>query len=107
MLLRSGEDDGEEAEPESPPPNAIGALNVPKRSIYCLDLRIEARPEIFLSEIRRIAREATVETVSLDFFGLKRVVGFPRWAPFRSPRPNRRRPSKRISLALRSAAGIR
>jgi len=70
VLLRSGdEDEDEEVEPEPPSPEAIGALNVPKRSIYALDLRIEAKPEVFLSEIRRIAREATVETVSLDLFG--------------------------------------
>ena len=46
------------------------ALNVPNRSVYAIDLRIEAKPEVFLSEIRRIVREATVETVTLDFFGL-------------------------------------
>ncbi|QDT56076.1 Ferredoxin-2 [Caulifigura coniformis] len=70
VLLRSGDDDEDEPEPEAPSPNAIGALQVPNRSIYVLDLRIDAKPEVFLSEIRRIARESTVETVSLDFFGL-------------------------------------
>ncbi|HVJ67104.1 MAG TPA: ferredoxin family protein [Caulifigura sp.] len=70
VLLRSGEEDEEDAEPEAASPDALGALNVPNRSVYALDLRIEAKPEVFLSEIRRIAREATVETVSLDFFGL-------------------------------------
>jgi NAD-dependent dihydropyrimidine dehydrogenase PreA subunit len=70
VLLRSGEEDEEEeAEPEAPSPDAIGALNVPNRSVYAIDLRIEAKPEVFLSEIRRISRESTVETVSLDFFG--------------------------------------
>lgn len=69
VLLRSGDEDEEEEAEPSPSPDALGALNVPKRSIYALDLRIEAKPEVFLSEIRRIAREATVETVSLDFFG--------------------------------------
>ncbi len=68
VLLRSA-DAEEDDEPEAPPPGAIGALNVPKRSLFALDLRIEAKPEVFLSEIRRIARETTVETVSLDFFG--------------------------------------
>jgi len=70
VLLRSGDEDEEEPVPEAPSPDAIGAVKVPNRSLYALDLRIEAKPEVFLSEIRRIAREATVETVSLDFFGL-------------------------------------
>ncbi|HVJ85536.1 MAG TPA: ferredoxin family protein [Caulifigura sp.] len=68
VLLRSG-DEEEEEEPPEPSPDAIGALKVPNRTIFAIDLRIGATADVFLSEIRRISREATVETVTLDLFG--------------------------------------
>lgn len=43
----------------------IGSTDVPKRFIYCLDLRIRNRAEPFVEEVRRIAREQTTETVDL------------------------------------------
>jgi ferredoxin len=50
------EDDDEEAgEPE--PPRGIGAVNVPDRHIYCLDLRDHAGHEVYVEEVRRIAAE--------------------------------------------------
>jgi NAD-dependent dihydropyrimidine dehydrogenase PreA subunit len=42
-------------EPE--PPKGIGALNVPDRTIYCLDLRDHNQHEPYVQEIRRIAGE--------------------------------------------------
>src|SRR5262249_29873092 len=39
------------------PPKGIGALNVPDRTIYCLDLRDRNHHEPFVEEIRRIAAE--------------------------------------------------
>ncbi|MFN4261075.1 MAG: ferredoxin family protein [Gemmataceae bacterium] len=47
------EDDGGEPEP----PQGIGALDVPDRHIYCLDLRDFANHQPYLEEIRRIAEE--------------------------------------------------
>ena len=61
----AGDDDGTPAE-EEVRPNAIGALDVPKRKLYCLDLRDQSEPRVYLDEIRRIAREASVQTVGLD-----------------------------------------
>jgi len=61
----AGDDDGTPAEEEARP-NAIGALDVPKRKLYCLDLRDQSEPRVYLDEIRRIAREASVQTVGLD-----------------------------------------
>jgi hypothetical protein len=61
----AGEDDGTPAEEEARP-NAIGALDVPKRKLYCLDLRDQSEPRVYLDEIRRISREASVQTVGLD-----------------------------------------
>src|SRR5690606_32860585 len=72
VLLRSAEED-EEEEPSSEADDAadgIGALDVPDRSIFALDLRIDAKPEVFLTEIRRIAREASVEVQPLTLTGL-------------------------------------
>src|SRR4051812_9457187 len=48
-------DDEEAATPE--PPKGIGALNVPDRFIYCLDLRDSNNHGAFVEEIRRIAAE--------------------------------------------------
>ncbi len=49
------EDDEEAGAP--PPAKGIGALDVPKRSIYCLDLRDFNQADPYLAEIRRIADE--------------------------------------------------
>ncbi len=46
-------------------PNAVGAWDVPNRRIYCVDLRDNAAPDVYLDEIRRIARESSVQTVDL------------------------------------------
>lgn len=52
----SVDDDDEEAgEPQ--PPKGIGALDVPDRRIYCLDLRDANKHDPFVEEIRRIAEE--------------------------------------------------
>ncbi len=51
----SDDDDEEAGEPE--PPKGIGALDVPGRHIYCLDLRDANQHDAFVEEIRRIAEE--------------------------------------------------
>jgi hypothetical protein len=48
-------DDDESAEPE--PPKGIGAVDVPDRYIYCLDLRDHSDHTVYLEEVRRIAAE--------------------------------------------------
>jgi NAD-dependent dihydropyrimidine dehydrogenase PreA subunit len=53
----SAEDDEEEEAGEPEPPRGIGALDVPDRYIYCLDLRDFNNQEPYLQEIRRIADE--------------------------------------------------
>lgn len=50
----NADDDDDEA-PE--PPKGIGALDVPDRHIYCLDLRDSNDHEVFVQEVRRIALE--------------------------------------------------
>jgi hypothetical protein len=56
--------DDAEGEPE-PPKETLGALNVPDRRIYCLDLRDHADPKTYLDEIKRIAAESAVRIVDL------------------------------------------
>ncbi len=63
-LLNREEEDSE----EQPEPQGIGALDVPKRKLYCVDLRDHQQPTVYLDEIRRIARENTVQT--FDLMGL-------------------------------------
>ncbi|HUG92710.1 MAG TPA: ferredoxin family protein, partial [Planctomycetaceae bacterium] len=57
------EDDDEAAEREES--QGIGAVNVLDRRIYCIDLRGSADPRVYLDEVRRIARESSVQTVNL------------------------------------------
>ena len=75
-LLKSphGEDEDDEVEnleneeDQQPPedrPNALGGYDLPDRKIYCLDLRDHADANVYLDEIRRIARETSVQTVEL------------------------------------------
>lgn len=52
------EDDEDETEEAKEPSKGIGALEVPDRHIYCVDLRDGNNPEPFLEEIRRIAAES-------------------------------------------------
>jgi NAD-dependent dihydropyrimidine dehydrogenase PreA subunit len=47
--------DEEEAEP--PAPQGIGAVNVPDRRIYCLDLRDHSDFQVYVNEVKRIASE--------------------------------------------------
>ena len=49
------DEDEEEGEPE--PPKGIGAVNVPDRHIYCLDLRDHSDHAVYVGEVRRIAAE--------------------------------------------------
>jgi NAD-dependent dihydropyrimidine dehydrogenase PreA subunit len=51
------DDDEEEEEGEPEPPKGIGALEVPERWIYCLDLRDFKNHDPYVQEVRRIAEE--------------------------------------------------
>lgn len=67
-LLKPADEDEAESEDEQEPqdrPEALGAWDVPKRKIYVLDLRGNTDPKVYLDEIRRIARETSVQTVDL------------------------------------------
>jgi Pyruvate/2-oxoacid:ferredoxin oxidoreductase delta subunit len=49
------DEDDEDGEPETP--KGIGAVDVPERWIYCLDLRDHNNYEVYVREVRRIAAE--------------------------------------------------
>src|SRR5215471_11704294 len=51
------DDDQDEENGEPEPPKGIGAIDVPDRSIYCLDLRDFNNHEPYVQEVRRIAEE--------------------------------------------------
>src|SRR5215831_12197827 len=53
----AAEDEDEDEGGEPPPAKGIGAVDVPDRHIYCLDLRDFKNHEPYVEEIRRIAVE--------------------------------------------------
>lgn len=55
--LKPPADDEEDEDGEPEPPKGIGALSVPERHIYCLDLRDFGSHEPYVEEVRRIAAE--------------------------------------------------
>src|SRR5438270_7659167 len=56
--LKPPADDPDEDEEEQPePPRGIGAVDVPDRHIYCLDLRDFNSHDPYVQEVRRIAEE--------------------------------------------------
>src|SRR5205823_2265252 len=57
------EDEDEEEQPE--PPKGIGAVDVPERWIYCLDLRDLKGHDPYVQEVRRIAEECRQRRATL------------------------------------------
>ena len=74
-LLNVVESDEEGDEEEVPPeaddsaPRGIGAVNVPNRAIYVIDLRDDPTPETYLTEIARIADINSTPLVQLGGLG--------------------------------------
>jgi NAD-dependent dihydropyrimidine dehydrogenase PreA subunit len=56
ISARPDADEDEEAE-EPPPAKGIGAVNVPDRHVYCLDLRDHSDFQVYVDEVKRIAAE--------------------------------------------------
>lgn len=59
------DDDDEDEEKEEKPDVGIGARDVPGRAITCLDLRWHKAADPYVQEIKRLASEASVQTVSI------------------------------------------
>lgn len=64
VLLR-GDEDGEDNEETDARPDAIGALDLPDRLLYCIDLKASTESRDFLDEIQRIVDETSQQTVDL------------------------------------------
>jgi NAD-dependent dihydropyrimidine dehydrogenase PreA subunit len=55
--LKPPDADDEDEDGEAEPPKGIGAVGLPDRHIYCLDLRDFNSPDPYVEEVRRIAQE--------------------------------------------------
>ncbi|MEW4489985.1 ferredoxin family protein [Thalassoglobus sp. JC818] len=64
-LIGSDDEDEDDETPEQPSPDVLGSVDVPDRSIYCLDLRVHSDAQTYLEEIQRIVEEDAKETVDL------------------------------------------
>ncbi len=67
LLVEEVDPDEEEAEEvdqnSEPMPRVIDSLEIPKRRIYCLDLRVRKLADDYLQEIRRIVEETKITTI--------------------------------------------
>lgn len=59
------EDDGAESAEDSPP-QGIGAVNVPNRLIYAIDLRNDPDPKTYIDEIERLSESLSAPLVQLS-----------------------------------------
>jgi NAD-dependent dihydropyrimidine dehydrogenase PreA subunit len=57
LIKPASEDEDEDNEAEPEPAKGIGAVDVPDRHVYCLDLRDSNSADTYVQEIRRIAVE--------------------------------------------------
>jgi NAD-dependent dihydropyrimidine dehydrogenase PreA subunit len=55
--LKSAHADEDDEDNQPAPPKGIGALDIPDRHIYCLDLRDSNQHDVYVNEISRIAEE--------------------------------------------------
>ena len=58
-------DEEDEDEEKQPGEEVIGALEIPNRHLYCIDLKATTDAQTYLTEINRIAAETKTETVDL------------------------------------------
>src|SRR5262249_35685613 len=62
--LGAEEDEGEMSENEEES-RGIGSAEMPDRSIFCLDLRAYEDPQVYIEEVKRLAKEASIKFVPL------------------------------------------
>lgn len=68
-LAEDADADDEHPEEDVPESRGIGSLDVPNRLIYAIDLRNDANPQTYLTEIQRLADLAATPLVQLGSFG--------------------------------------
>jgi len=59
-------DESAEAEPAEAKQRVIDSRQVPDRRIYCIDLRVHAAAQPYIDEVKRIARENSMQLMGLD-----------------------------------------
>ena len=64
-IAESGDDDDDVELPIDEAPTGIGALNVPNRMIYAIDLRNDPDPKTYIAEVERLADVVSVPLVQL------------------------------------------
>ena len=73
-LIKPDEDEEEDEEQSSANGDAkdrvIDALEIPNRRIYCLDLRIHDKAQVYIDEVKRIAKENALPLVGLSGLSL-------------------------------------
>ena len=80
VLKSPGEEsDAEETDAEDEEePRGIGAVELPDRFIFCLDLRAYEDANVYVEEIKRIAKEASIKLVSLTGPAMDWIQGSPK-----------------------------
>ncbi|QDU25616.1 Ferredoxin-2 [Anatilimnocola aggregata] len=78
-LLKSADEETDEDEDEAAEAEETAAASektrvndsrdLPNRKIYCLDLRVQPKAETFVEEVKRIAREASMQLIGLGGLG--------------------------------------
>src|SRR6266436_8728157 len=70
MADDDADDDDEEALEEDRPPGkkerVIDNRQIPERRIYCIDLRVHSTAQPYIDEVKRIARENSMQLMGLD-----------------------------------------
>lgn len=76
-LIKSDDDDEEDEDAEAEAPangdakeRVIDTRDLPNRRIYCLDLRVHDKAQVYIDEVKRIARENSLPLVGLSGLGM-------------------------------------
>jgi NAD-dependent dihydropyrimidine dehydrogenase PreA subunit len=69
LVVDEGEDEEDEEQEAADKHRVADDRPAPNRTIYCIDLRARNDAAAFIEEVRRIAAETSVRTVSLDLMG--------------------------------------
>src|SRR5436190_17053113 len=91
-LIKPDEDEEEDEEQSSANGDAkdrvIDALEIPNRRIYCLDLRIHDKAQVYIDEVKRIAKENALPLVGLSGLSLPGLATPEQAARFVTPTNN-------------------
>ena len=111
-LIKSDDDDEEEDEDAEKEAAANGdakervidTRDLPNRRIYCLDLRIHEKAQVYIDEVKRIARENALPLVGLSGLGMPGLATLDQAARFVTPTNDTALPLAGESAGI--AAGI-